>query len=99
VTRAALDPALFAFLLARSCVEDANPEVETVMGLLHGFRDQSASTTRAVQRLELRLTPVYSGVEYQVTSRIGALIASDAAIYKARASLSAVIARSSFANA
>jgi hypothetical protein len=93
-----VDPALTSLLLARACIQD-DAENAAVMRLLTRSREVTGTIADAGERLALHLMPVYTSVEYQVTSRISAVVSSDAAIYRARASLSAVIARSSFANA
>jgi prophage DNA circulation protein len=93
-----VDPALTSLLLARACIQD-DAENEAVVRLLTRSREVTGTIAESGERLALHLMPVYTSVEYQVTSRISAVVSSDAAIYRARASLSAVIARSSFANA
>jgi hypothetical protein len=49
--------------------------------------------------LEARLAPVYQQTGQQLNSRVAEMVSSEEAIYRARTSLSAVMARSSFANA
>jgi energy-coupling factor transporter ATP-binding protein EcfA2 len=95
----AIDRRLASLLLARCSVEGHDPEMDAVFDLLTGSDDVAASVAWARERLEVHLLPVYSGVEYQVTSQLAMGVATDDALYRARVSLSAVIARSSFAHA
>jgi len=98
MVRAAVQPALASLLLARFCVEQ-DPQTEAALGVLKGPGHLADSAEYALQRLALHLVPVYTSVEYQMTSRLGMVVSADDAIYRARVSLSAVIARSSFAYA
>jgi len=99
VIRGAIDQGLSSLLLARSCVQGRESQIDAVFDLLTGSDDLVTPVGEARRLLALHLAPVYSDVEYQVTSRIGMEVATDDALYRARVSLSAVIARSSFANA
>ncbi len=96
---AAIDPALAAVLLARWCVQGRDERTEVVVGLLTGSSELVGLVTQARERLALHLVPVYTSIEFQMTSGTGTLVASDAAIYRARVALSALTARSTFANA
>lgn len=69
------------------------------MQVLAGIAELTGPLTRARELLETQLIPVYARFDHEVASRAGESVASDAAIYRARTSLSAVVARSSFANA
>jgi energy-coupling factor transporter ATP-binding protein EcfA2 len=95
----AIDPPLASLLLAQCCFEAQNGLLGDVIGTIARGGGVSEAVAHLRERLALHLVPVYSSVEYQVTSRIGGLAASRAAVDRARSSISAVIARSSFANA
>jgi hypothetical protein len=99
VIRTAVDSSLASLVLARCCVEGADEEAEAVFELLTGPGHLAAALTEARERLAIHLMPVYASVEYHATARRGLVVATDDAIYRARVSLSAVMARSSFANA
>jgi hypothetical protein len=99
VVVSAIDPALTALLLARCAVQDDDARLEAILGVLTGSFELAALVAQARDRLALHLVPVFTSIEFQMTSGTGALVASDAAIYRARAALSAVTARSTFANA
>jgi energy-coupling factor transporter ATP-binding protein EcfA2 len=96
---AAIDPALTSLLLARWAVQGDDSGIEAILGLLTDSSELAALVAQARDRLALHLVPVFTSIEFQMTSGTGALVASDAAIYRARAALSAVTARSTFANA
>jgi energy-coupling factor transporter ATP-binding protein EcfA2 len=99
LTRGSLDPGLTAFLLARSVVHGPDDTARDVLALLSGTDQTAGPVTRATEMLEARLAPVYQQTGQQLNSRVAEMVASEEAIYRARTSLSAVMARSSFANA
>ncbi len=98
MVRGAIDSHLASLLLARLCVE-GDESLAGILYLLKGPGELAEQAVFARQRLVLHLGPVYTSVEYQVTSRLGMAMSADDAIYRARVSLSAVMARSSFAYA
>jgi len=95
----AIDPSLAAYLLAKAVLHGQGPGEEEAMQVLAGIAELTGPLTRARELLETQLIPVYARFDHEVASRAGESVASDAAIYRARTSLSAVVARSSFANA
>lgn len=96
--RGAIDPSLASLLLARFCVESHDPKLEDVLALLKGPGSLAEVVSYARQRLAVHLVPIYTSVEYQVTSRLGIVVSADDAIYRAKVSHSAVVARSSLAH-
>ncbi len=94
-----IDPDLAAALLAWCSVKPDESTAMDALRVITGATDPSGPLNRARDHLELHLLPAYSGIAYRVTARLGVGVASDVEVYRARTTLSAVIARSSFANA
>jgi energy-coupling factor transporter ATP-binding protein EcfA2 len=99
VVKESVDPAHAASLLAWCAVKPEDAEAIDALKVLTGASDPDGALRRARDQLELHLLPVYTGVEYRVMARLGTGVASDVEVYRARTTLSAVIARSAFANA
>jgi hypothetical protein len=94
-----IEHSLSSLLLSRCALYGPDPPVDDALRALSGVADLTGPIARARELLSERLTPVYRGIEQDLTAKVGRLVASDTAIYRARTSLSAVAARSSFANA
>ncbi len=94
-----IEPHLAAGLTAWCAIRGQDEGACTALRVLSGAKDLTGPLARARDMLELHLVPVYSGIEYRVGSRLGVGVATDVEVYRARTTLSAVIARSSFANA
>ncbi|MGH8914679.1 MAG: GTPase domain-containing protein [Acidimicrobiia bacterium] len=99
VVTGTIDPPLASLLLALWCVGGGDERIEAAMEVLTRSSELVELEAQARERLARHLIPVYTSVGFQVMARTSALIATDAEIYRVKASLSAVIARSSFAHA
>ncbi len=95
----AIDPAMAAAILAWCSIRPDDAEALDALRVVTGAADPSGLLGRARDQLETHLLPVYNGVEYRVVSGLGTGVASDVEVYRARTTLSAVIARSTLANA
>jgi energy-coupling factor transporter ATP-binding protein EcfA2 len=97
---AGLAPDLTALLLALLTMDRSSTTIGEALRALVGRRANLEPTLTEIGRLlAARLAPVYSGVEYRLLARNALDAATSAEIEGARATVSSVIARSSFANA